>query len=119
MKKGKIQYCYSTNEEDYCGDFDTREDAIKVALEGDSGGISIVYTAENDPKSFTEFLNLDHIWDSMMEVARDECGEVAEDFPVVSKEAEKELLELIEGWVQEYKLEPHFYGVKNVKKHSI
>ncbi len=99
----KNVYGWSMDEENFIGDFETREEAI---LEGfrDSEGSDFL-TAEAaypDPALFVATAN--EIVEMAAEATYDSeyGGEWAEGWPEVSKEAEKELNEFLDSWIRKH-----------------
>ncbi len=118
MNEDKVMYSYSVDDEQYVGQYSTREKALEGALDDEGGYGTTIFTAENVPHTFMDFVFLDTLFGDIHERAVDECGDVADDFPGVSKDAEKELENLIEQWASRHNIAVDFWSVKNIQKHS-
>ncbi|MET3508270.1 hypothetical protein [Halalkalibacter oceani] len=118
MSEGK--WCYSFNEENFEGDFDTRDDAIGEGLyyyEEDNQ--SELYVGQAQEVSLG--VNIDFIVEQLGEDAYEQCGEVAEDYLCNVKSEHREILEdkmndVLQKWMDEFKYNPTFYTVGNVEK---
>ena len=88
------RYCYSTNQENYFGDFDSREEA---AEEGNPG--MMVYVGEIEWPEASDFACADMVINDMRDRAYDGYGEHAEDYlGNVTDEQRAELETLIAEW---------------------
>ena len=124
-----MRYCFSTDEENFQGDFATREEAAEagrayVAGDGDHEWFNI-WTAESHRCATEEFLPrgddmAEHAIEHMTEQAR-EVWEEAE-FPDVSREDVKYLGEklaaALKAWVDEKCPAPTVFRCENVKCHT-
>jgi hypothetical protein len=122
MKMSEGKWCYSFNEENFEGDFETKEQAIEEAIwyykdyEKDQDFIWIGQT-----KNISLGVNIDSIIEDLSEEAYDEAGEYAEDYlsdVTLShqKVLEERLNEVMVAWMKEFKYEPNFWAVTNVEK---
>jgi hypothetical protein len=120
MNEGK--WCYSFNEEDFEGDFETKEDAIGEAIyyykdcEEDQDFIWI-----GQAKEISFGVDVDTIIENLGEDAYDQVGEYAKDYlydVTTSHQAilEERLNEVLVTWMKEFKYEPNFWTVENVQK---
>lgn len=115
-----ISYCYSTNGENFTGDFESREEAIyeAICLLGLEVG-NVIFTAESSPISEIELIRADHVIDDIQCAATDLAGEAGEDYlSYVSTEHMDELELMISEWMK--KVEPvSFYSVNKSEEHLI
>ncbi|MFA4971558.1 MAG: hypothetical protein WC683_03015 [bacterium] len=100
-----MPWCYATSREAeaWNGNFATREEAIEEGTreyEGDADHFFVACGECPDPADAMPRA-LDII-EMMVECAGDEWGEIAEDWPEVSKEEEKELDDILEGWARKH-----------------
>ena len=77
-----------------------------------------VYTGNGVTPDPAEWVDADDVIEQLACRAYDECGEFAETYPEVSKEATAELQTLLETWARKY-CTPTWYMVKNVREHEI
>jgi hypothetical protein len=113
-----MEYCYSTNEEDFFGKFDSREDAAAEAFSDDAEQ-ELVFTAEIvHAKTFLDGMNSGYMAESVIEQIDEHLHEnIGGDEANISlgRDAEKELGELIIAFVKEHG-DFHRWGVKNVQE---
>lgn len=121
MSEGK--WCYSFNEENYEGDFDTKEQAIAEAIwyykEDDDIDQDIIWVGQT--KAISLGVNVDRIIEDLGEEAYDQSGEYAEDYLTDVKKSHQRILEerlnnVLYSWMKEFKYEPNFYTVENVEE---
>lgn len=128
-------YCYSTNEENYTGDEDSRLDAIAEACAdadlpaGDNDGLAEldVWTAESVPTSAGALLSswaADSLLDSLQDQACEHAGEAGEDYrgdimPEAEDALQMKLIALVNQWATEHGCQPRFYGVVKVQHHIV
>jgi hypothetical protein len=113
-KSGSIELCWSTNEETF--DCDSLEEVLD-SNDGLEVG-SVVYFGEKKNVDASDLFFSDWVIDGMSEQAYEMVGEVAENYPNVSKEAREDLNALVEGWINKH-CQPNFWQVLNVKKYEI
>ena len=77
-----------------------------------------VYTGDGETPDPAGWVDADDIIEQLACRAYDDCGEVAEDYPEVSKEAKAELESLLEAWVRKH-CTPTFYMIKDVQEYVI
>ena len=115
-----IKYCYSTNGENFDGDFDSREEAIyeAVCLFNLEVG-QVVFTAESAAISASQLIRADHVIDNIQCAAADLVGEAGEDYlSYVSTEHMDELEAIISEWME--RVEPvYFFGVDKPEEHTL
>lgn len=115
-----IKYCYSTNGENFDGDFDSREEAIyeAVCLFNLEVG-QVVFTAESAPISARQLIRADHVIDNIQCAAADLAGEAGADYlSCVSTEHMYELESIISEWME--RVDPvYFFGVIDSKEHVL
>ena len=114
-----MTYSYSTNQENYHGDFETREAALAEAYALYPG--VPVWTGENSKKEAADFIDVSDLFENAQCQAEDECGEAAEDWLPVhfKKELERkaELREIIGKFMQEH-WPVNFWAVEAVQEHQ-
>lgn len=109
------KWCYSHDEENYHGDFDTREEAIAEAQADEPErecwvGKTVGFTPRLDV--FAESILSD-----VLDQAHECCGEAAEGWLGERTKAQEQdlgtmLNEAFQAWMTKHKQWPHFYGVK-------
>jgi hypothetical protein len=120
MKEGK--WCYSFNEENFEGDFDTKEQAIDEAIwyyKDDEKDQDFIWVGQIKPVSVG--VNIDSLLEQLGEEAYEEAGEYAEDYLTNVTLSHQKILEqrlnnVLVAWMKEYNYEPNFWAVENVKK---
>lgn len=65
-----------------------------------------------------EWVSADDVIEQLACRASDECGEFAEDYPEVTKEAKAELEELLAAWAHKHCM-PTFYTITGVREYKI
>ena len=118
------EYCYSINGLPYSGLFDSREDALKEALEavGDST-VDIIRTGVVSRLGVERFFP-DAAWvlNEMACSADSEAGEFDTDFPDNTREAEadldQQLKELLSNWCEKHNITVDFYHVEEEVVHT-
>jgi hypothetical protein len=79
----------------------------------------VVYVGDQVPADPTIFFDADDLIDRLGEVAYDNHGECAEDWPDnVTKEAKDEFNAFVDAWIAKY-CPPRFYGVENIRPYTI
>jgi hypothetical protein len=120
MEKGK--WCYSYNEENFEGDFDTKEQAIEEAMyyykdyELDQ---DYIWVGQTKPVSVG--VNTDSILEQLGEEAYEQAGEYADDYLSNvtlnhMKILEQRLNDVLGSWMKEFNYEPNFWAVENIQK---
>jgi hypothetical protein len=120
MKEGK--WCYSFNEENFEGDFDTKEQAIDEAIwyyKDDEKDQDFIWVGQIKPVSVG--VNIDSLLEQLGEEAYEEAGEYAEDYLTNVTLSHQKILEqrlnnVLVAWMKEFNYEPNFWTVENVKK---
>ena len=121
MKERK--WCYSFNEENFEGDFETREDAIgEGTYYAKDEGITIFHVGTQ--KTIVLGVNVDAIIEQLGEDANEQAGEAADDYlrRVKTKEVvilEEKLNEVVHSWLSDFGHRPTFWTVDNVEKIDI
>ena len=121
------KFCFSTNQENYEGEFETREAAVLAAIEQeDLEEGRAVWTGVVVP---TDLLRLvptgSWLIEHMEEAAFEEVGEAAEGWlDTVSKEDKddlrKRMAEAVQGWLDADPARSiHFWGVAKVQPHLV
>ncbi len=123
MKSLQDKYCYSLNQEEFYGDFDTKEAAIEQgkeeALEEGQHEFFIGVCEE-----YTPSVSAWQVIESIQEDAYDKHGEYSQAYlDDVSNEHKEELQdklnEVLSKWIEEHNYIPDFWGVKDVEKRTI
>lgn len=108
------KYCFSTNEERFEGEYDTRQEAIDEGFECTDNDSILTGVA----KPF-EFSIADVVIYKLQEMAYEKAGDVSEDWlRKVSPEAQKDLDEAIKAWLKRHNLEPKFSCVDEIETHE-
>jgi hypothetical protein len=106
--------CWSRDEEQFS--YDTLGELLDNHDDLDVG--DTVYTGVAETPDPAEWVDADDIIEQLACRAGDDCGEFADDYPDVSKEAKLELQRLLESWARKH-CTPTWYMVKNVREHEI
>ena len=118
-----MKFCYSTDEETFYGDFASREDALRAAiesLEGVEDKTRKVQTAQCQPRTILDYFQMDDLAERLGELADEEVGEASEHWLVsVSSEAIRELSTFIDQWATSHGLQPTFGGLAEVQYHEV
>lgn len=116
MSEGR--YCYSTDEEYFVGNFDTREEALQEGRDCEEPGTAI-YTGLSCPRSFMSYFDTENFLDWISDNAQEEVGDVADGWlKKVSEEALGELRGFLAGWAEKHGLNPKFFAVERVEEHA-
>jgi len=114
---------YSTDEEIY--NYDDLREAGEMAFDyvgAQVGDTATIYVGEPVKSSASDFMP-SYIMDAMGEMAYEECGEHAADWPDYTAEQEKELVDAIKNvvdlWADKYGKHPSFYNIKNSRPITI
>ena len=114
-----MKYAYSTDEENYVGEFDTLEQAAQEAFDNDDE-LESVSVAEIVKKTAHAFVNPHLVIEQVQEAAADESGEWSADWlDSLQKDDDKmgELKALVGEWIQAQE-PPRFWTVENAKEVS-
>jgi len=112
-------YSFSRNEENYHGEFETREGAIEKAK---AEGLKRFWTGENVTPDPLDYIDGCDIVENI--VCQDEfSGDWAEGWPMTTKEQDEELTEMLraafKAWMDKHGLHPTFWNVENVQEHAV
>lgn len=115
-----MSFSYSFNEEDFHGDFNTREEAAKEAFAEDPE-INVCWTGENVTPIPENFINAQVLIENIQ--CQDEfSGEWAENWPDETKEQleelEKEIQKVFAAWLDKHSLRPAFFNCMYIEKHE-
>lgn len=107
--------CYSINREDFNDELQDCEN--QLGPEAKEGDIITAYEGECIPfTAVPDLIDVGDIIETVQDRAHDKGGEHAESYlDNVTTEAKGELHALLVGWFEKHKLEPTFWGVKNIK----
>lgn len=117
-------YCYSFNEEDFMGDCASIEEAIEES-KGEYQYIDeeqdYVFVGENVP--FEPYVDGDSVIERLIDQADDAIGDNSGNYLTNVSEQLEEILSdrltaVFKEWSKEFKQEPNFFGVENVKRYS-
>lgn len=118
-------WCYSFNEENFHGEFDSKQDAISEALElykqeGEEG--DFIWIGRCVPVTLT--VDSDSVLEELSERAGYQVGEIACGYlDDVKKEhmnvLDERLTSIVKDWMKEFQYEPHFWGVADVERISV
>ena len=114
----KIKYCFSTDGEEFGGEFDTVEEALEEARQPYQDAGPVVYVGENEP--FKPSIDGTEIIESIQQQADDAVGESAEIYleNVQLGDIEKlgdMLTDTFNKWAKETGNEPNIFTAVNVK----
>lgn len=98
--------------------FQTKGEAIAVALEQGHSVGSIIYFGDRVDVDQSNYVDADAVLDGMADRAVDDVGESADDYPSVTTEAKQELDALLKSWVERNCI-AHFWKVENVTDYVI
>lgn len=115
-----MTYSWSTNGENYTGEFETRELALAHARENNPEHKEL-FTGENHKKSASDFVNVSNYLEDMQVAADDVCGEASEDWLPSWKDQldkQEELAAIIAKFVDET-WPVRFWLVENQVKHDL
>ena len=123
MKERK--WCYSFNEENFEGDFETKEDAIAEGTyyaKDEYEGVTIFHVGTQ--KEVVIGVNVDAIIEQLGEDASEQAGEAADDYlrRIKIKEVvilEEKLNEVVHSWLSDFGHRSTFWTVDNVEKIDI
>ena len=101
MSEIRWGYASSRDAETWTGAYETRKEAILDGLADYCGEGFWIHSGHLVPLE-TVLPDVDDLLERMGEVAYDEAGEVAEDYPDVTDEARIELEELLRGWCEKH-----------------
>jgi hypothetical protein len=108
------QEYWSRDEENYS--YDSLDELLAThddLVEGDT-----VYVGKGDTPDPGSWVDADDILENLSCRAGDDCGEFADDYPDVTKEAKEELQTLLEAWARKY-CTPTFYMIKEQREYEI
>ena len=109
-----MKYCYSTNEENYKGDYDSAEEAAYEAFATDGDLESVFVGRVTDPTEWmTDYRVGDRIREWLIDDLSDQCGEVADNFSLTKDEV-MDLGKTVLEWVKNHG-GFRCYGVADVK----
>lgn len=117
------KYSYSSTEDNFTGEFNTREEAIEEAKAYYDGlDVKRFWTGRNVPVDPLRYVHADWLIEHIIN-HDDFCIEEAEGWPGSTKEQDAELTAALQGvfrdWMARHKLEPNFWLVEDVQKHEI
>lgn len=110
------QYCYSTNEENYHGHFDTREEAA-AEIDGEPGWTAVI---EEYPTDSLASGHGQDVVERLSERLFDFCGEAAENFDPTKQEIDELdslIAEQVKAWL-EARGGVKCWGVADVQSHE-
>jgi len=103
------------------GPFDTRKAALDAAYKEDDCPFCTGRRVDVSTQEFVK-VNTDHILEHMSELAGEECGEAAEDWPDLNRAQEKELEATLEvaivKFFEDHNLGPKFWKIEDVMEHK-
>lgn len=101
--------------------FDTKEEAVAAGNKEVSAGESFYVGRKNQPCASEFFPDADLIIEHMACQAGDAGGELAEDYPDVSKQQREaldaKLSACLSEWIKECGLEPTFFTIEELSSH--
>jgi len=105
---------WSRDEENYS--YDSLDELLAThddLAEGDT-----VHFGKGETPDAGSWVDADDIIENLACRAGDDCGEFADDYPDVSKEAKEELQALLEAWARKH-CTPTFYMIKDPQPYEI
>lgn len=105
-----IKQCWSMDDENF------RYEELCDIPDVETG--MMVFKGEAVEVSSRDLICAESILDGIGGVAYDLVGEIADDFPQVSKEAKEELEDILSSWIIRH-CQPNFYRVVNVQEHIV
>lgn len=117
------KYSYSTDEENYTGEFDTPEDAAREAFAEDSD-LDAVWVGENMMPRLENYVCGDRLIDTIVEDNPEQFGGdwsttwVSSIYGAKKEIAELEGLisEVVKQWAEKHKFQPDFFNIENARK---
>ncbi len=111
-------YSWSDNQDQYHGEFATREEAI---IEGFAeSDHDLIWTGENRSPNPLVGIDGEDVIERVIN-ADDFCVDAAEGWPMRTQEQEDDLTEMLraafKSWMDKYNLRPTFWIVENVRQH--
>jgi hypothetical protein len=121
------KFCFSSNQETYQGNYDTREEAVMEAIDHeDLAEGSTVWTGELKAIEVKRLIpRASYLIEQMQEAAVEEVGEVVEGWlDHTSKEAADDLrsrvAEAVSAWLDaDPSRQIHFWGVEHIQEHTV
>jgi predicted chitinase len=115
------KFSYSSNQDDYQGEFETREAAIEEAK---AEGLTHFWTGRNRPPEMNLWcLRADSVIENIINNEDDFSGEASESWPGTTKEQEDELTIALQAtfhnWMVRHNLKPTWWIVEDVLEHKI
>ena len=116
MNTKTVMQCWSLDECEFrynslCDLLDSNADDLQPG--------AVVYVGEQEPSDPSAFFDADDLVDRLGEVAYDNHGEYAEDWPpTIKQEAKDEFNTFLAEWIAKH-CPPMFYGVKNIRPYTI
>ena len=106
----EIEQCYSTNDEDF--NFQSAEEVFDDLYgEGCLTVGQVYFEADCVQVAPSDIISASSVIEEISNSLWDEVGEVAEDYPAVTKEAELELQKLLEDWLVKYDNPSRFWRI--------
>jgi hypothetical protein len=109
------KYSYSTNEENFFGHYDSREEAAAegFCVEPDA---DVLWVGENVQQTAHEYVRVEYILEGIVDAACDDCGLSAEDWLCELTEPQiKQLKTVIGDWLETI-CPVNFYTAVNVER---
>lgn len=118
------KWCYSLNEEDFRGVFDSREEALAEAKEMDKdyrGNVEGRVWIGKCEEAISQGVNIENILEDVAECTRGEtCGDYADDYldDVTNEhmtELEEAMNDVLFNWMDKHKYKPTWFEVDDVE----
>lgn len=111
-------FSYSSDEEHYDGEFESREAAVEAAK---AEGLKRFWTGQNRPPEVRGNISADWLLDQIL-MQEDFSIDAAEGWPGHTREQEDDLTERLretfQAWMTKHNLTPTFWLVEDVQEHS-
>ncbi len=110
-----VKYAYSTDEERYHGEFDTREDAARefFASDDDAEHVYVGEIVDAKASDYVDWRTVDKLLEDINQRIDDVDGELVGDWPVLQEEPKKELAKIIGEFLDKH-APVDFFNVTNV-----
>jgi hypothetical protein len=115
------KYSYSATEDNYTGEFDSREEALEEA-KAEYPDARFFWTGRNVPVDPLRYVHADWLIEHIINY-EDFCIEQAEGWPDCTDEQKSELTaalkQVFSDWMDKHNLRPTFWLVEDVRIHEV
>lgn len=110
--------CWSSDDETFGANSLAELIESGAGMRGDFKVGDTVYVGDAVTPNPESYVDVDSVLEQMGERASDDCGESADDYPDVSKDAKRELEDALKAWARKH-CTPRFWRVKNVREYIL